>query len=59
VNLSFKSLGSLYELFQESDVYFMSTAVEWTSTRGGRMWTHVDRGREPKTWFSCERHKWM
>src|SRR6218665_1431728 len=22
-------------------------------------WTHVDRGRVPKTRFSCGRHKWM
>src|SRR6218665_3589220 len=35
----------------------------WTFTRerGGvdLMWTHVNRGKEPKTRFPCGRHKWM
>ena len=49
---------SLYELFQESDVYFLSTTSGRPQGVGGKranlMWTGAS-----KLGFSCGRHKWM
>jgi len=52
----------LYQPFQESGVYFMSTACGRPQGGGGgsgpcgRMWTE---GSGSKTRFFCGRHQWM
>jgi len=46
-------------LFSESDVYLMSTHVDFHkgTEEVSLMWTNVYGGS--KAWFSCGRHRWM
>src|SRR6218665_2316068 len=59
LNFSFSSRRSLYKLFQESNVYFMSTTCGRPERGGWLMCTHVDRGEGSKIRFFCGRHKWI
>jgi len=57
-NFSCKSGRSLYYLFQESYVYFMTTACGRPQRDRG-LSSSCGQGRGRKSRFSCGRPKWM